>query len=258
MLRRCLFPSRPALLNYYHHPCSLRLSDVSLRPRAQSSHIIGPLRPLARSTSTRPQAPAFSPETRRQKVIRYLLKPWAAHSLSSRPDGIGFFARVITRSCLTAAFVWVLLHTFVTYFYALDLSWGISMLPSVAASGDSLIISKYYRRGRGLSVGDVVSFKHPIRPDEYAVKRLLGMPGDFVEVSVDGSGRRQVLQVPEGHCWVEGDNQMWSRDSRLFGPLPLGLVTGKVVAKCRGWSLWDWEPLENLVKPAEGASNDVP
>ncbi|KAF2763756.1 LexA/Signal peptidase [Teratosphaeria nubilosa] len=243
-------------------PCDLRsygLSEISLslslRLRAPSSHI-RPLRPVARSTSTaRPQAP--TPETRRQKVIRYLFKPWAAHSLSSRPDSIGFSARVITRAFLTAAFVSVSIHTFLTYFYAFELAWGISMLPSFAASGDSLIISKYYRRGRGLTVGDVVSFKHPVRVDEYAVKRLLGMPGDFIEVSVDGSGRRQVLQIPEGHCWVEGDNQRWSRDSRIFGPLPLGLVTGKVVAKCRGWWLWEWERVENLVKPAEMAGSDI-
>lgn len=44
-------------------------------------------------------------------------------------------------------------------------------------------------------------------------------------------------QVPEGHCWVVGDNLGNSRDSRMFGPLPLALVRGKVVAVFRGWSL---------------------
>ncbi|KAH0662059.1 hypothetical protein KY284_026990 [Solanum tuberosum] len=34
--------------------------------------------------------------------------------------------------------------------------------------------------------------------------------------------------IPEGHCWVEGNNQTWSLDSRSFGPIPLGLVRGKV------------------------------
>lgn len=72
------------------------------------------------------------------------------------------------------------------------------------------------------------------------------MPGDFVSVvtpgradedieAVDAEGkwasvREQVVQVPEGHCWIAGDNLEWSRDSRLYGALPLGLVTAKVFA----------------------------
>ena len=44
------------------------------------------------------------------------------------------------------------------------------------------------------------------------------------------SVREEVIRVPEGHCWVQGDNLEWSRDSRLFGPLPLGLVKSKVLA----------------------------
>lgn len=38
-------------------------------------------------------------------------------------------------------------------------------------------------------------------------------------------------QIPEGHCYVVGDNLPWSRDSRMFGPLPLGLVKAKVIGK---------------------------
>ena len=40
-----------------------------------------------------------------------------------------------------------------------------------------------------------------------------------------------MVQVPEGHCWVAGDNLEASRDSRHFGPLPLALVRGKVLAR---------------------------
>ena len=83
-------------------------------------------------------------------------------------------------------------------------------------------------------------------PHEHGCKRVIGMPGDFVSVitpgrrdtdieadDVDGkwaSVREEVIRVPEGHCWVQGDNLEWSRDSRLFGPLPLGLVKSKVLA----------------------------
>lgn len=57
--------------------------------------------------------------------------------------------------------------------------------------------------------------------------------GDVEAVDTEGKWARvkeQVVRVPEGHCWVAGDNLEWSRDSRLFGPLPLGLVKAKVLA----------------------------
>jgi signal peptidase I len=74
------------------------------------------------------------------------------------------------------------------------------------------------------------------------------MPGDFVQVYEGvtdggagdggwmGSGRIRMVKVPRGHCWLAGDNQGFSRDSRHYGPVPLGLVTGKVV-----WRVWPWD-----------------
>ena len=49
-----------------------------------------------------------------------------------------------------------------------------------------------------------------------------------------------ITQVPEGHCWLIGDNVDASRDSRFYGPLPLALIKGKVIARVwpldrRGW-----------------------
>ena len=52
------------------------------------------------------------------------------------------------------------------------------------------------------------------------------------------------MQVPEGHCWVNGDNLDASRDSRIFGPLPLALVRGKVLAA------WGWPRRLRWIKSA--------
>jgi len=41
--------------------------------------------------------------------------------------------------------------------------------------------------------------------------------------------RPVIIRIPKGHCWVEGDNAHLSRDSRDFGPVPLGLINGVVV-----------------------------
>lgn len=55
--------------------------------------------------------------------------------------------------------------------------------------------------------------------------------------------------MPEGHCWLIGDNLPESRDSRTFGPLPLALVKGKVLAKLGGEGGFSW--IENTLVPAE-------
>lgn len=122
------------------------------------------------------------------------------------------------------------LHIFVTYFYSISLTEGISMTPTMAMSGERVLISKTYRNGRGIQVGDVVSFKHPLVEEMGAIKRVVGMPGDFVIRDSPHQGRAAMIQIPQGHCYVVGDNLAHSRDSRIFGPLPLALIKGKVVA----------------------------
>lgn len=40
--------------------------------------------------------------------------------------------------------------------------------------------------------------------------------------------KQQYIVVPQGHCWIEGDNFESSYDSNAFGCIPLGLIVGKV------------------------------
>lgn len=69
------------------------------------------------------------------------------------------------------------------------------MLPTLNASGTSVIISKWYRRGRGIQVGDIVSYKHPVQGDVTTIKRVIGMPGDFVLRDTPGKGDGTMIQV---------------------------------------------------------------
>jgi inner membrane protease subunit 1 len=133
------------------------------------------------------------------------------------------------------------------------------MVPTIPAHFDGrpyVLFSCLHRRGRGVKVGDVIAYTHPIFPNEVGCKRIIGMPGDFVSVVTPGrrdedveaedvdnkwaSVKEQVIQVPEGHCWVAGDNLEWSRDSRLFGPLPLGLVKAKALAVAKPFKYGQW------------------
>ncbi len=63
------------------------------------------------------------------------------------------------------------------------------------------------------------------------------------------------MQVPKGHCWIVGDNLVASRDSRDFGPVPLGLIRGKVIATVRPFSEIKW--ITNTLRKAEGPSEEV-
>ncbi|EQB79178.1 hypothetical protein CB1_056579052 [Camelus ferus] len=37
--------------------------------------------------------------------------------------------------------------------------------------------------------------------------------------------------VPTGHVWLEGDNLQNSTDSRYYGPVPYGLIRGRIFFK---------------------------
>jgi inner membrane protease subunit 1 len=56
-------------------------------------------------------------------------------------------------------------------------------------------------------------------------------------------------QIPDGHCWLAGDNAPWSRDSRDYGPLPLGLIRGKTVARI--WPLPRIGWIKNTLREAQ-------
>lgn len=52
------------------------------------------------------------------------------------------------------------------------------------------------------------------------MKRLIGLPGEWIQIP----GSLKLTKIPEGHCWVEGDNSARSWDSRAFGPVSLFLL----------------------------------
>lgn len=87
------------------------------------------------------------------------------------------------------------MHIETNYFYAFDVTYGISMLPTINPIGDSVIISKLYRRGQNVKVGDIVSFAHPVDQGVHSIKRVIGMEGDWVCRDTPGVGSGMVIQV---------------------------------------------------------------
>lgn len=135
------------------------------------------------------------------------------------------------------------------------------MFPTLPTDTSFTIYSRRHRHGRNIKAGDVVIFENPVFLRGLAIKRVVGMPGDYVvhdpsqsptvggaliegtptpttETSTSPPSEPMLIQVPEGHVWVAGDNLAYSRDSRFYGPLPMALIQGKCLYNGDGWFSW--------------------
>jgi signal peptidase I len=112
---------------------------------------------------------------------------------------------------------------------------------------------------REIKRGDVVVFKYPKEPERDFIKRVIGLPGETLELrnkkvyingtpldepyvhfldpadnaqevtSFDVRERYGPVQVPEDQYFVMGDNRDNSQDSRYWGYLPRGYIKGKAL-----------------------------
>jgi len=129
---------------------------------------------------------------------------------------------------------------------------GTSMLPQLH-DGERLLVNKlvYYRiqsvSWGHLQRGDIVVFWYPEDPEKSYVKRIIGLPGETVElrsghVYIDGSELTEsyldsehnqtlhdnsVTKVKEHYYFVMGDNRDNSSDSRYWGLVPEKYIYGK-------------------------------
>ena len=118
--------------------------------------------------------------------------------------------------------------------------------------GDIVIIDSRVNDKRSLSDDLTMLFRNNIitgkKDGFYWVKRVIGKPGDILEFKEDyiiRNGEKieeeyltetpiyseEVVEVPEGHIYVLGDNRSVSYDSRNIGPVPLENAIGKVWIK---------------------------
>lgn len=113
---------------------------------------------------------------------------------------------------------------------------------------------------KDLKRGEVVVFRYPRNPEQYFIKRIIGLPGEQIKIA-DGKVKIFNQEKPEGaileeseylkkdlstggsiditlnkdQYFVLGDNRQNSSDSRVWGPLPKNDIIGKVLL--RAWPL---------------------
>jgi mitochondrial inner membrane protease subunit 1 len=115
---------------------------------------------------------------------------------------------------------------------------GPSMLPTIGPYNEVVLEDRLTIRLANdpltrLRRGDLVVATSPIDPKMTICKRILGLPGDVITVdplATPESRRNEHVYIPEGHLWLVGDNASMSRDSRTYGPVPVGLVRAKLRA----------------------------
>ena len=126
---------------------------------------------------------------------------------------------------------------------------GTSMMPSLVDQ-ERIFINKFvYKFGiSNVDRGDTVVFWFPGDPSKSYIKRVIGVPGDKVEVKngvvfVNGSRLAESYvppeyrdnsfmppeRVPDDQFFVLGDHRSSSNDSRSWGMVPRRYIYGKAV-----------------------------
>ena len=174
---------------------------------------------------------------------------------ASRPSpgrAVVRFVRELLETILPALLIALLINVFVGQATRVE---GQSMEPNLH-SEQRLVVEKLSYRLHGPQRFDVVVLKMPSQGEDLLIKRVIGLPGETVEIQdgqvyVNGNlldepytdqsthpGRSGQVTVPPLHIYVMGDNRDRSNDSRSFGPVPIDNVVG------RAWlSYW---PLEQV------------
>jgi signal peptidase I len=133
---------------------------------------------------------------------------------------------------------------------------------------DYLIVDELSYHLRSPKRGEVIVFKFPLNPKEHFVKRVIGLPGDTIQIIngevtvITKQGKTLKLYepyvknhsyeslvdivVPEDNLFVMGDNRAESYDSRMWKFLPFKMATGRALIRLYPFNQIEILPGQNL------------
>ncbi len=125
-----------------------------------------------------------------------------------------------------------------------------------------LFVDKLTYRRQAPQRGEAVVIRYPLDPSEFFIKRVIGLPGETVEV-INGKVRiynkehengfvldeRMYLDqdytpltdtktLKEDEYYLMGDNRAASLDSRSFGPVKRSFIVGRVWVRAYPFDRW--------------------
>jgi signal peptidase I len=150
-----------------------------------------------------------------------------------------------------------------------------SMEPNFYEEQFILVNKLAYRLGAP-ERGDVIVFHNPRNVNEDYIKRVIGLPGDTIEIHsqmvyINGIPLQEPydlrplhpatvfgpILIEPNHLFVMGDNRPNSKDSRDFGPLSEDLVVGQAWVHVWPLSTFGWVAHYDL-EPDPGTVSAVP
>jgi signal peptidase I len=155
--------------------------------------------------------------------------------------------REYAEALIIAVLLALVIRTFVVQAFKIPSG---SMLPTLQI-GDHILVNKFVYTFRPIRRGDIIVFKFPQDESRDFIKRVIGLPGDTVEVrgkqvTIDGKPLEEPyahyldsplaalerphfgpMAVPAGKLFMLGDNRDQSMDSRVWGVLDMTKVKGK-------------------------------
>lgn len=145
---------------------------------------------------------------------------------------------------------------------------GASMEPNFD-DGQYLVIDEISYRLDEPKRGEVIVFRYPHNPSQYYIKRIVGLPGETIEVvgggiiiynernpkgvvlneaQYLGDGRKTVgnirIVLEKDEYFVLGDNRDASLDSRRWGPLDEDYIIGRVWLR-----MWPFDKMTVFAAP---------
>ena len=183
--------------------------------------------------------------------------------MSSPIKGAAEFAWEVAKIVILAFVIVIPIRLFLFQPFVIQ---GSSMEPNFH-NADYLIVDELSYRFQQPERGQVIVFKYPLDTSKRFIKRVIGLPGETVEVK-DGhvaitevDGKKMILdetylpaglqteaigmgsgpiKLGTGEYFVLGDNRPYSSDSRVWGDVPQNDIIGKVELR-----LW---PLNEIAK----------
>jgi signal peptidase I len=181
------------------------------------------------------------------KSVRLTKEPEALRP-EARPIQGKSAVREYAEAFIIAILLALVIRTFVVQAFKIPSG---SMLPTLQI-GDHILVNKFLYYFEPIRRGDIIVFKFPQDESRDFIKRVIGLPGDTIEVrdkqvlvngqalaepyaafedgSVARSGEREhfgPVAIPPGKLFMMGDNRDHSMDSRYWGLLDTQKVKGK-------------------------------